>query len=139
MEYIIERNSSASRYDKTKEDQAAGIREYINYNVKEEGFKLHSIVPIPGSEDHLVVLEPDNSISYGVNYHDNETKKLILEFETADMLEQLRLLKETNGIVIENSEGIFECTYVSSKINVFDNGTIISEVLDVFLTVNKVD
>ncbi|KAA0957722.1 hypothetical protein FQ085_06630 [Planococcus sp. ANT_H30] len=138
MEYIIERNSSTRTDDKATDVQAAGLKEYVNYNVNEEGYKLHSIIPIPNG-DHLVVLEPDNSIAYNIYYYDNDSGKMILEFETADMLEQLKLIKETDEVIIENSEGIFECKYVKSRINIFDSGSIISEVLDVFLTVNKVE
>lgn len=139
MSYIIERNSTANGFASATDDQASGIREYVNYHVKEEGYKLHSVVPIPNSGDHIIVLEPDDRADYTVYYHDHVTGKMILEFQTLDMLEQLRLVKETDEIVIENAEGIFECSYVSSRINVFDNGAIISEVLDIYFNVKKVE
>lgn len=134
MEYIIERNSSTPGFEIENDSKAAGIRQYVNYHKVEEGYKLHSVVPFDNG-DHLVVLEPDLEKHYSVYYHEAGSGRLLLEFTTTDILEQIKLVKETDSILIETESSLLECTYVKSRIHVYDNGSEITDALDVFFEI----
>lgn len=136
MEYIIERNSSTPGFEIEQDSKAAGIREYVNYHVNEEDYKLHSVIPM-NNGDHLVIMEPNTKTEYTVYYHEAGTEKLLTEFVTDNMLEQIKLVKEIDSIIIETLEATYECTYHSSKIHVFDTGHTVTGVLDVFFIIEN--